>query len=112
MSVCDPEGVTVLCNSWVHTDREITANMQEKIIFKDRQYTCKIDIEKHRLSVVVAENNKCYIVRGCVSLALVYPTRRAHAPSYVVNYDVSDSIIFVHIIAQTSRFSDKTTMSI
>ena len=41
----------------------------------------------------------CYVVRGCVCLALVYPTLQAHAPCYVVTCGLSGSTIFFHIIA-------------
>jgi hypothetical protein len=54
----------------------------------------------------------CYILRGRVSVSLIYKTRQAHALCHVVTCDLSGSTIFFHIIAQTTRCSGKTIMNI
>jgi len=36
-----------------------------------------------------------------------YPTRRAHAPHYIVTCGLSGSTIFLQIILQTARFSEE-----
>ena len=53
-SIC-PFSVTVLWNTWVHTAREVTVNRQEIIIYKDRQFTCKVTLRPVRLTVVLVD---------------------------------------------------------
>jgi hypothetical protein len=45
------------------------------------------------------KSNKYYIFWMCVSAALSYPARTAHAPCYIVICHLSGSTIFFHIIS-------------
>ena len=57
-------------------------------------------------TVAVEMQYVLHMARVCFC-SLNYPTRRAHAPSYVVTCGLSVSTTISHFIAQLSRFSGK-----
>jgi hypothetical protein len=76
------------------------------MFLKDRQGRHKVTLWRVRVTIVAVKNNKHYLFWVYVR-SLGNPALKAHGPYYIGTCGLSGFIIFLYIIAQKSRFSEK-----